>query len=65
MASHDKKKFCAFVNTFTVTHSTNEDLRNIKRKGDPKSRTSDITETLNPCVMKVILVACFTYIDIF
>jgi hypothetical protein len=28
-------------------------------------RTSDITETRNPCVIKVILFACFTYIDIF
>ena len=49
-------------------HSTNEDL-NIKRKGDPKSRTlsrtSDTTETRNLCVIKVILLACFTYIDIF
>jgi hypothetical protein len=41
----------------------------MKRKGDPKSRalsrTSDTTETRNPCVIKVILLACFTYIDIF
>jgi hypothetical protein len=29
------------------------------------SRTSDTTETRNPCVIKVILFACFTYIDIF
>ena len=29
------------------------------------SRTSDTTETQNPCVIKVILFACFTYIDIF
>jgi hypothetical protein len=29
------------------------------------SRTSDITETRNLCVIKVILLACFTYIDIF
>jgi hypothetical protein len=54
------------VNTF---HVTNEDLLNIKRKGDPKSctlsRTSDTTETRNPCVIKVILLACSTYIDIF
>jgi hypothetical protein len=28
------------------------------------SRTSDTTETRNPCVIKVILLACFTYIDI-
>jgi hypothetical protein len=51
------------------THSTNEDLLNIKRKGDPISRTlsrmSDITETWNPCVIKVILLACSTDIDIF
>jgi hypothetical protein len=46
----------------TITHSTNEDLLNIKRKGETKSRTlsrtSDITETWNPCVIKVILLAC-------
>jgi hypothetical protein len=40
----------------------------LKRNGDPKSRTlsrtSDTTETRNPCVIKVILLACFTYIDI-
>jgi hypothetical protein len=40
-----------FVNTFRVTHSTNKDLLNIKRKGDSKSRTlscmSDTTETRN------------------
>ena len=29
------------------------------------SRTSDTTETRNPCVIKVILLACFTCIDIF
>jgi hypothetical protein len=29
------------------------------------SRTSDTTETRNPCVIQVILLACFTYIDIF
>ena len=28
------------------------------------SRTSDTTETRNPYVIKVILLACFTYIDI-
>ena len=53
----------------SLIHSTNEDLLNIKRKGDPNSRTlsrtSDTTETRNPCVAKVILLACFTYIDIF
>jgi hypothetical protein len=53
----------------TLTHSTNEDLHNIKRNCDPKShtlsRTSDTTETQNTCVIKVILIACFTYIDIF
>jgi hypothetical protein len=36
---------------------------------DPKSptlsRTSDTTETRNPYVIKVIVLACFTYIDIF
>ena len=57
------------VNMFRVTHSTNEDLLNIKRKGDPKpctlSHMSDTTETRNPCVIKVILFACFTYIDVF
>jgi hypothetical protein len=29
------------------------------------SRTSDTTETRNPCVIKVSLLACSTYIDIF
>ena len=63
----DKKKFChcRHVLCNTLTHSTNEDLLNIKRKGDPKSRTSDTTETRNLCVIKVILLACFTYINIF
>jgi hypothetical protein len=40
---------CEHVPCSTITHSTNEDLLNIKRKGDPKSRTlsrtSDTTET--------------------
>ena len=53
----------------TLTHSTNKDLLNIKRKGDLKSRTlsrtSDTTETRNLCVIKVILLVYFTYIDIF
>ena len=37
----DKKKsvLCKHVPCSTLTHSTNEDLLNIKRKGDPKSRT--------------------------
>ena len=68
----DKKKnsaYCKHVLCNTLTHSTNEDPLNIKRKGDPKSctlsRTSDATETRNPCVIKVILLVCFTYIDIF
>ena len=60
---------CEHVPCNTPTHSTNEDLLNIKRKGDPKSRTlsrtSDTTEIRNPCVIKVILLACFTYLDIF
>ena len=60
---------CKHVPCNTLTHSTNEDLLNIKRKGDPKSRTSDTTETQkfgeNPCVIKVILLASFIYIDIF
>ena len=63
----NKKKLalCKHVPCSTLTHSTNEDLLSIKCKGDPKSRTSDTTETWNPCVIKVILLACFTYIDIF
>ena len=66
----DKKNsaHCKHVPCNTLTHSTNEDLLNIKCKGDPKSRTlsrtSDTIEIRNPCVIKVIL-ACFTYIDIF
>ena len=67
----DKKNsaHCKHVPCNTLTHSTNEDLLNIKRKGDHKSRTlsrtSDTTETRNPCAIKVSLLACFTYIDIF
>jgi len=70
MASHTDGYFffsapCKHVPCNTLTHSTNEDLLNIKRKGDAKSRTlscmSDITETGNPCVIKVILLACSTY----
>ena len=60
---------CKHVPCSTLTHSTDEDLLNIKRKGDTKSRllsrTSDTTETRNPCVIKVILLACSTYIAIF
>jgi hypothetical protein len=37
----NKKKsvHCKHVPCSTLAHSTNEDLLNIKRKGDPKSRT--------------------------
>ena len=53
MAAHtDHKKkstLCKHVPCNIITQSTNEDLLNIKRKGDPKSRTlprtSDTTET--------------------
>ena len=55
---------CKHVTCNTLTHSTNEDLLNIKRKGDPKSRTlsltSDTTDTPNACVIKVILLVCST-----
>ena len=68
----NKKKnsaYCKHVLCNTLTHSTNEDLLNIKRIGDPKSRTlsrtSDTTETQNLCVIKVILLACFTYIIVY
>ena len=64
-----KSAHCKHVPCNTLTHSTNEDLHNIKRKGDPKSRTlsrtSDTTQTRNLCVIKAILLACSTYIDIF
>jgi hypothetical protein len=60
---------CKHVPCNTLTDSTNEDLLNIKRKGDTKSRTlsrtSDTTDTRYPIVIKVILLACFTYIAIF
>ena len=60
---------CKHVPCNKLTHSTNEDLLNMKRKGDARSRTlsrmSDATETRNPCVIKVILLACSTRIDIF
>jgi hypothetical protein len=57
---------CKHVPCSTLTHSANEVLFNIKRKGDTNSRdlsrTSDTTETRNPCVLKVILLSCSTYI---
>ena len=60
---------CKLVPCSTLTHSTDEDLLDIKRKGDAKSQTlsptSDTTETRNLCVIKVILLACSTDIDIF
>ena len=47
----------------------NEDLLNIKCKGDPKSctlsRTSDTSKTRNPCVIKVILLACLLILIFF
>jgi hypothetical protein len=65
----DIKKNLYIVNTSRVTHSTNEELLNIKRKGDHKSRTlsrtSDTTEARKQCVIKAILLACSTYINIF
>ena len=46
---------CKHVPCNTLTRSTNEELLNTKRKGDPKSRilsrTSDTPETRNPCVI--------------
>jgi hypothetical protein len=63
MAEHtiEGKKNRRFVNTgFHVTHSINEDLLNIKRKGDPE--VSYVRYHWNP---EVILLACFTYIDFF
>jgi hypothetical protein len=41
------------------------EISKVKLKSRTLSRTSDTTETRNPCVIKVILLACFTYIDIF
>ena len=61
----DKKNstHCKHVPYNTLTHSTNENLLNIKRKGDPTSRTlsrtSDTTETRNPWAIKVILLNLF------
>ena len=66
MASHTDGYFFFFlhiVSTFRVTHSTNEDLLNIKCKGDAKSRilsrTSDTTETLEPVCNKGHFVSLF------
>jgi hypothetical protein len=56
------------------THSTNEDLLNIKCKGDPKSyalsRTSDTTETRNLCVIShlfafLLILIFFNLINLF
>ena len=70
MASHTDgyiffSAHCKHVPCSTLTHSANEVPLNIKRKGDTNSRnlsrTSDTTETRNPCVLKVILLSCSTY----
>jgi hypothetical protein len=52
---------CKHVPCNTLTHSTNEDLLNIKRKGDPKSCTSDTTETQNPCVISHFVSLFYLY----
>ena len=60
---------CKHVPCNTLTDSSNAELLSTKRKGDTKFRTlsctSDITETRNPIVIKVIVLACFTHIAIF
>ena len=60
---------CKHVPCNTLTDNTNEDLVNIKGKGDTNSRTlsrtSNTTETRNPMCNKRHLLACFTYIAIF
>ena len=56
---------CKYVPCNTLTHSTNEDLLNIKRKGDPEVSYVRYHWNPEPCVIKVILLACFTYIDFF
>ena len=59
---------CKHVLCSTLTHSTNEDLLNIKHKGDAKSRTlsrtSDITETRNPCVISHFVSLSYWYFQI-
>jgi hypothetical protein len=59
---------CKHVLCSTLTHSTNEDLLNIKHKGDAKSRTlsrtSDITETRNPCVINHFVSLSYWYFQI-
>ena len=56
---------CKHVPCSTLTHSTNEDLLNINRKGDAKSRilshTSDTTETRNPCVISHFVSLFYLY----
>jgi hypothetical protein len=70
MASHTDGYICILhiVNTFRVTHLHTQLMKIFlkKCKGDPKSCTlSRTSETRNPCVIEVILLACSTYIDIF
>ena len=69
LTNKKKSTLCKHVPCNTLTHSTNEDLLNIKRKCDPEVSYPlsyvDTTETRNPCVIKVILLDCFTYTDIF
>jgi hypothetical protein len=69
MASHTDGYIFLLHSKHVSCSTLTEDLLNIKRKGGAKSRTlsrtSDTTETWNPCVIEVILLACSTYIDIF
>ena len=57
----NKKNFdlCKHVPCNTLTHSTNEDLLNIKCKGDPEALYPllYVRYHRNPCVIKVILLA--------
>jgi hypothetical protein len=56
---------CKHVPCNTLTHSTNEDLLNIKRKGDPEVSYVWYHWNPEPVSNKSHLLACFTHIDIF
>jgi hypothetical protein len=70
MNTRESENYLAISRSSSASKSVEISWAEIYRgQGDPKSctlsRMSDTTETRNPCVIKVILLACFTYIDIF
>jgi hypothetical protein len=55
----------SLVKCISVLHGTCLQCVEFFLRSCTLSRTSDTTDTRNPCLIKVILLACSTYIDIF